>query len=113
MPTVIYRGPRTRVDYPTALRIPIEKGEDVLLAQGVPQEVDDEIAERAQAVTGERVDVLPAEADPDPAAGTIEEVLDRVGDDPDQAREALEAERAKQSPRSTLVEQLEARATEG
>ena len=113
MKTLVYRGPRTRVDYPTELRIPVEKGEDVLLAQGVPQEVDDEIAERAQNVTGERVEVTDGPGPADPAAGTIEEVLERVGDDPDQAREALEAERAHQSPRSTLVEQLEVRATEG
>ncbi len=64
MKTLVYRGPRTRVDYPTELRIPVEKGEDVLLAVDVPQEVSDEIARRAQNVTGERVDVEPVQSEP-------------------------------------------------
>lgn len=38
--------------------------------------------------------------------GTISEVLDWVGDDPDRAQTALEAERAGQN-RSTLISQLE------
>lgn len=41
--------------------------------------------------------------------GTVGEVLDWVGDDPDRARQALEAERAGQN-RSTLISELEARA---
>ncbi|GFH34295.1 hypothetical protein [Streptomyces pacificus] len=39
-------------------------------------------------------------------ASTAAEVLDWVGDDPDRAAEALEAEEAADKPRSTLVKQL-------
>ncbi len=46
----------------------------------------------------------PAEMDID---GTAKEVLAWVGDDPDRAAEALAAEQEKESPRSTLVKQLE------
>jgi hypothetical protein len=46
----------------------------------------------------------PAELDID---ATAKEVLAWVGDDPDRADEALAAEQAKDSPRSTLVKQLE------
>jgi len=42
------------------------------------------------------------------SAGTIAEVLDRVGDDPDKAQEALDAEEAKDKPRAGLVEKLQA-----
>lgn len=37
---------------------------------------------------------------------TVAEVLDRVGDDPDLARAALDAEQASDKPRSTLVDRL-------
>lgn len=46
----------------------------------------------------------PAELDID---ATAKEVLAWVGDDPERAAEALAAEQAKDSPRSTLVKQLE------
>ncbi|MBR8638593.1 hypothetical protein KEF29_03085 [Streptomyces tuirus] len=46
----------------------------------------------------------PAELD---IEGTAKEVLAWVGDDPDRAAEALEAEQAKDSPRSTLVKTLQ------
>jgi hypothetical protein len=39
--------------------------------------------------------------------GTIDEVMAWVGTDPARARQALDAENAKPSPRSTLVSQLE------
>ena len=39
--------------------------------------------------------------------GTAAQVIDWVGDDPARAREALEAEQAKDKPRSTLVKKLE------
>lgn len=41
--------------------------------------------------------------------GTITEVLDWVGDDPERARAALDAEYASSNPRSTLITQLEAK----
>jgi hypothetical protein len=40
-------------------------------------------------------------------AGRAADVLDAVGDDPDAARAALEAERGKEKPRTTLVTQLQ------
>lgn len=39
--------------------------------------------------------------------GTAADVLAWVGEDPERAEEALEAEQAKDKPRSTLVKQLE------
>lgn len=39
--------------------------------------------------------------------GTAADVLAWVGDDPERAAEALEAEQAKDKPRTTLVKQLE------
>jgi hypothetical protein len=50
---------------------------------------------------------------PEPADGELDidakadDVLAWVGDDPERAEEALEAEQAKDKPRSTLVKQLE------
>jgi hypothetical protein len=73
-------------------------------------------------VDGElRIDLGPAQPEPDPVAegsaesgsgdqvpdGTIAEVLDWVGDDSDRAVAALEAEEARDQPRSTLVAALE------
>lgn len=51
-------------------------------------------------------------SDGDPPAGldidgTAKDVLAWVGDDPDRAEEALAAEQAKDSPRSTLVKTLQ------
>jgi len=45
--------------------------------------------------------------DDDAATGTIAEVLERVGDDPDKAQEALDAEESKAKPRAGLVEKLQ------
>jgi hypothetical protein len=45
--------------------------------------------------------------------GTAADVLAWVGEDPDRAEEALEAEQAKDKPRSTLVKQLEKLAGSG
>lgn len=53
-------------------------------------------------------DQLAGGADGDPSAGTVEEVLKRVGDDQELATTALEAEQAKgDKARKTLVEQLQ------
>lgn len=49
-----------------------------------------------------------ADVAPDPADGTVAQVLEQVGDDPDLAREALDAESGKDKPRATLVSKLEA-----
>lgn len=49
-----------------------------------------------------------AEQMPDPTDGTVQTVLDQVGDDPVAAQAALEAEQAKDNPRVTLVAKLEA-----
>jgi hypothetical protein len=42
-----------------------------------------------------------------PADGNVDEILDRVGDDPAAAAEALAAEQAKSKPRKSLVEKLQ------
>ena len=47
---------------------------------------------------------LPSSAPPE---GSSKDVLDWVGDDQDKAREALAVERASDSPRSTLISELE------
>jgi len=52
----------------------------------------------------------PAELDID---GTAADVLAWVGEDPERAAVALEAEQAKEKPRSTLVKQLEKLAAAG
>jgi hypothetical protein len=40
-------------------------------------------------------------------SGTISEIKDWVGDDKDRAQKALDAEKANEKPRKTLVEDLE------
>lgn len=45
--------------------------------------------------------------------GTVPEVVEEVGDDPELAKATLEAEKESDSPRSTLVEKLEKVAEEG
>lgn len=47
-----------------------------------------------------------------PNDGTVPEVLENVGDDPEKAAEALEAEQSEEEPRKTLVEKLEPLAEE-
>lgn len=47
------------------------------------------------------------EEDNAPNRGTVTEVLERVGEDKELAKEALEAEEASENPRSTLVDELE------
>lgn len=49
-----------------------------------------------------------ADQAPDPSAGNVQDVLDQVGDDPEKARAALDAEQASDKPRVTLVAKLEA-----
>lgn len=54
-------------------------------------------------------DVLEYDAEPVPT-GNIQDVLTWVGDDSARAQRALDAERASDSPRTTLVTELEKRA---
>lgn len=56
----------------------------------------------------ETANAVSADADGYPADGTIEDVLAWVSADPARADVALERENARDKPRSTLVEQLEA-----
>ncbi len=49
----------------------------------------------------------PAKPEGGPADGTVDEVLESVGDDKAKAQAALDAENAKDKPRKTLVEELE------
>lgn len=88
----------------------------VRLAKG--QEVSGELAamllERAPnkvtPVAEEVADDGPAGTDPRPdsldSASTAPEVLAWVGDDPERAEQALEAEEARDKPRSTLIRDL-------
>jgi len=41
-----------------------------------------------------------------PVEGTIDDLIKWVGDDPERARQALDAEQAKDKPRSTVVKRL-------
>lgn len=53
---------------------------------------------------------VPADTGPDTGPGprrTVSETLDWVGDDPARAEEALDAERASDKPRTSLVTRLE------
>lgn len=47
------------------------------------------------------------EGDEPPVDGTIDDLMSWVDDDPERAARALEAEQAKEKPRSTLVKALE------
>lgn len=82
-----------------------------LLADNAPSEaveVVEDDREPQTALEGDegvgQGDEPPAELDID---GVAKDVLAWVGDDPDRADEALEAEQAKDSPRSTLVKALQ------
>lgn len=75
-----------------------EAAEEWLAAQDAPEEAEQEPEEP------------PAELDID---ATAADVLRWVGEDPERAAEALEAEQAKDKPRSTLVKQLEKLAGSG
>lgn len=70
----------------------------------VPIEVDDELADRLLQQPGN----WQRPTAKSPAAGSVDDVLARVGDDPAKASAALTAERARSKPRKTLVSALEA-----
>lgn len=78
-----------------------------LLRRGVIELVD-EHDEADDLVDGGEARVrLDKTGDTDPVPqGAIAVVMDWVGDDPDRAQRALEAEEAGERPRSTLVDQL-------
>ena len=82
-----------------------------LLETGADVEPSDDDA-RAWRPAGDEPEDLnedPAEPEVEELAddATAAEVLEWVGDNPDRAAEALEAEQAKDKPRSTLVKQLQ------
>lgn len=81
--------------------------------KGAVVEVDDELADHVNRDSPgvlKPVKDAKKQKDTPPAAnaGSVDEVLARVGEDPDQAAEALEAEQAASNPRSTLIAGLEA-----
>jgi hypothetical protein len=90
---------------------PLAEGEEVsgdlaayLVSTHSPVEpLDDEAAALLEPAPEESKEP-PAELDID---GTAADVLAWVGEDPERAAVALEAEQAKEKPRSTLVKQLE------
>lgn len=96
--------------------------EDAPLAQGHSEDLAAEVKEAAdeqkQQVEEERdTDEVTARTPGDHAGsdsdqtgvpdGTVEEVKDWVGDDPDRAQQALDAENARPTPRTSLVTHLE------
>jgi hypothetical protein len=102
----------------------VEIPEEAPLAQGHNTDLAGEVKaaseEHAETVQAEREDVGPR-APGDHAGqgessgtegevpdGTVDEVKEWVGDDPDRAQQALDAENAKASPRSSLVAHLTA-----
>jgi hypothetical protein len=100
---------------------PLKKNDEVtgelavyLVSTHSPVEpVDDEaraLLEAPQEGSAPAADAPPTELDID---GTAADVLAWVGEDPDRAGEALEAEQAKDKPRSTLLRQLEKLAGSG
>lgn len=73
-----------------------------------------EVSARGQQGSSYPQPVEPTAADPDAVlSGTVQEVLDWVGDDPARAQAALDAEEAKEEPRVTLLEKLEPIAESG
>lgn len=85
--------------YLVSTRSPVEPLDDDARALLEPREEQDETPPPP-----------PEELDID---GTAAEILAWVGEDQDRAKEALEAEQAKEKPRSTLVKQLEKLAGSG
>ncbi|MEV0993426.1 hypothetical protein [Nonomuraea sp. NPDC050202] len=70
-----------------------------------------------EVLTAPPAPAVPSLANPEPddvhdevPDGTVDDVLGWVGDDPDRARAALEAEEARDKPRSTLVARLREKA---
>ena len=96
---------------------PLAKDEEVsgefaayLVSTRSPVEPLDDEARALLEPPAEEPEGPPAELDID---GTAADVLAWVGEDPERAAEALEAEQAKDKPRSTLVKQLEKLAGSG
>jgi hypothetical protein len=78
---------------------------EVLEADPEPEPEDDDLEPEED---DDPEDPTPEPDDePLPADGTAADILAWVGDDPERAELALEAEQAKDKPRSTLVKQLE------
>lgn len=92
--------------------VPDQSGSDRYLYKGaaVPADIDQEHIDRlAGDKLIEKTKDSPAASTEAGKEPTVNEVLADVGDDPEKARAALEAEQAKgDKARSTLVEKLEA-----
>lgn len=94
----------------TAAVIPDEKGSFHHFYEGavLPDSLDQgRVKQLAEEGVLEKVKAAKSE-DSGPKPGTVEFILNEVGDDPEKAKAALEAEQAEDKPRSTLVEKLEA-----
>lgn len=92
-----YATPDRRANAGQTLDIPRDEAEQ-LIASGYASSVDEPEARRRRPD-----DVPPAE---DLSKGTVDEVIARVGNDPELAAVVLIEERAKKHPRSTLVAAL-------
>jgi hypothetical protein len=80
--------------------------------QGEPEEGTVEQPEEPDTEQVETEDEQAAAGGEEPPEGTVDEVLEWVGGDPEKAQRALDAENESDSPRSTLVTQLEGLAGE-
>lgn len=89
--------------------LPLRTPFDEQVAKGALQPATREDRERIAATQ-----TLPSEQTEEPAfeaaaerPPTVDEILQRVGDDRDRAQAALEAEQGREQPRSTLIKALE------
>lgn len=95
MPDLTYTGPFPRGEVRTADRlVPFTKGTTVEFTDDEAKHLGDEWAG-------------------DTAPDTVAEIKKWVGDDPDRAQQALDAETARSKPRKTLVDFLTTIATPG
>lgn len=69
-----------------------------------PDKPDEVEVEQMDPTEDEQVDETEDDEVPE---GSVDEVMEWVGDDPDRAQAALDAENESDSPRSTLVQKLE------
>ncbi len=107
---------RVTAEYVT-LKVKDQAGADVLIGYYKGGVVSNEIekASLKHHLDGDMLEEVEDEASepeaPEPEAPkepTVKEILDEVGDDKEKAQTALDAEKAKETPRSSLTDKLEA-----
>lgn len=83
-----------------------DKGSTVELDEDFAAHVNRDSPGTLKPVKGKKAEK--SEDEPKANAGTVDDILERVGDDAELAAEVLEAEQAEKNPRTTLVRGLEA-----